>query len=122
MQSLATAEADFHLDAAFDQVELQRNQGDAFFVHSFFEFFDFLFVGEQAPGPTGDVVEHSGMCVGGYLEIPKPEFAVSDFHVGVGEAEMMSLEGFYLAALKLDTAFQAVFDAVKKPHLAVIPK
>ena len=117
---LALAQGQHQLYAPLLEVDLQRNEGKALEGDRLIEAADLLLVHQQPLYPHGVGVEHVALLVGAYVHAVDQHFAAHHLRIAVLEVAFAHADGLDLGSLELKPRFEALFDEVVVPSLAVL--
>ncbi len=115
----ALRQANANLDAASQEVNVERNQREALLLGTFSKLVKFAFVNEQLARPLRLVIHQVGLRVFVNVGSDQPQLPVANARVSFFDRNLRVANTLHFAADQRDPAFQLVDDVVLVPRFAV---
>jgi len=119
IEAFALNEADFNLDLALLEIELERDESETALADLRVELAYFPLMHEQAAATQRLDAGVGRMAVGAYVQIDEPRFAVGDFAECIAQIKAALAYAFHLVAFEGDARLDALKDGVIAQRLAV---
>lgn len=112
-------QADANLDAASQEVNVERNQREALLLGTFSELVKFAFVNQQLARTLRLMIHQIGLRVFVNVGADQPQLPVANARVSFFDRNLRVANTLHFAADQCDPAFQLVDDVVLVPRSAV---